>query len=293
MIRNKLDPEGGAGNPKLYLYALRELAAIHIDCNELDEAKQALAKMNGVEQLGDQWRSRIGVLAARALYRCWRNTPEEARDEGQLREALSHSEAAFDTATGLKGGISRKYKDAESLLAAIHGSENENVIDTVESLLTYGTVRLFMKEPHAAMVSADAVIELCQDDNPRLLAMGHLVAAEAHIQNEFTIAARDHLEKAKELETRIDHKYVGDRRRAVEILMSKNLEFGGCNGFKEAKEQLLWWYIRRYSTMKSLHKVAEEIDVDDRWLKTQLKKLKESSPYYDLRKLLREEDSEK
>jgi hypothetical protein len=285
MIRTKLKPEGDTGNPRLYLYALRELAAIHIDCGEFDEAEQALLRMNNVASLGGQWKSRIAVLQSRALYNRWNNAPEESRDEAPLVAALSHSEAAFDHATGLKGGIQR-YKDGGSLLAAIRGSERENVIDTAESLLTYGTVRLFLKNPDAAMVSAQAVISLCQDDNPRLLAMGHLVAAEAHIQKEFIMAAREHLESAKELESRIDHKYVGDRRRAVEILLSKTLEFGGCDTFEDAEEQLLGWYIRRYSTMKTINMIADEIGVDRRRLKKYLEDLDESSPYYDLKKLL-------
>jgi tetratricopeptide (TPR) repeat protein len=291
IIREKLNPESGVSNPKLYLYALRDLAAIQIDCGEFEEAQKTLVKMKDIRSLGRQWASRINVLNARALYRQWDNTPKELRDEGPLRTALSRSEEAFDSATGLKGGI-RKYKEAGKLLAAIRGSESENLIDTVESLVTYGTVQLFLSNPDAAMISAGAVIELCKDDNPRLLAMGHLVAAEAHLQDEFILAAREHLASARKLESRIDHVYVRERRVAVERSMSRTLEFGACESFKEAEKQLLGWYILRYSSVKSVNKVASEIGVHPRTLKKYLKNLEDTSPYSDLKKLLRRKHSE-
>ncbi|HEX8355212.1 MAG TPA: hypothetical protein VF611_20070, partial [Pyrinomonadaceae bacterium] len=217
-------------------------------------------------------RSRINVLRARACYQSWAQTPEGGRDGGLLLNALAHSEAAFMDATGSRAGV-MSCRDAESLLDVIERSENKSLIDTIESLVTYGTVQLFLRNAAEALKSGDAVVELSTGGNPRLLAMGHLVLAEAYVLNELYIEAHRHLVSAKTLESQIDHKYVEDRRRAVENLMPEYLDLSGKN-IGEAEDLLLGWFIERRSTKKSINKVAEEIGKDRKTITRYLERLR-------------------
>lgn len=42
----------------------------------------------------------------------------------------------------------------------------------IESLVTYGTVQLFLRNHSEAIKSAETVVELSIEDNPRLLTVG-------------------------------------------------------------------------------------------------------------------------
>jgi hypothetical protein len=271
------------------------LAVIQLHCDEFEEAQHTLALMENVESLARQWRSRICVLRARAIYRRWRRSPQEAGGEAPLLLALAHSEDAFEQATGLKGGVST-YRDAKSLLKSIRDADREDLDDTMESLITYGTVQLFLGNPDAAVTSGEAVIALAGNDNPRLRAMGHLVLAEAFLQDDFTLKAGEHLAAAKGLESQIDHKYVADRRMAVEKEMSRKLVFTGGKTFKEAKEHLLGWHILHHSSRVSIKQIDQEIKAGRGKITSYLRELDESSPFYDdlkdLKKRFREEIEE-
>lgn len=286
-ILPRLKPEGDAGNPKLYLYGLREKAVIQSSCGETEEMLVTLEEMEQVGSLSAQWRSRIEILRARAGYQSWRQKPAGERDEGALRGALANSEAAFSAATGSRVRID-SCRDTKSLLAIIERSVNKSLIDTVESLVTYGTVQLFLRNAAEAKKSGLAVVELSNDGNPRLLAMGHLVLAEACVQRGLYIEAQQHLVKAKSLETQIDHKYVEDRRRAVEGLMPEYLDLSG-KSISEAEDLLLGWFIERRSTKKSINKVAEEIGKDRKTITRYLDRLRnpenKNSPFRHLSRL--------
>lgn len=284
-ILPELVPRRDAGNPKLYLYGLRELGVIQLFCGETETTLRTLEAMEGVQTSDPKWQSRISLLHARARYRAWKAMPEGEGNDRLLREALAYSEDAFNRATGLLDGI-ESYGDAKSLLAAIKHSKSSYVIDAVEGLIAYGTTQLFLRNTREAIKSAEAVIDLCKDDNPRLLAMGHLVMAEAHVETQLFMVARQHLSSAKNLESQIDHKYVADRRRAVERLMSKTLDLTGCENFSEAEERLMGWYIRHYSHMSSAHAIANEIGLSRKTLTNYLRRLDSNSPYADLKEIL-------
>ena len=289
-ILQQLEPKGDAGNPKLYLYALREMAVLQSSCGETKEMLGSLESMVRVGPPSSLWMSRISILRARRCYQQYRmQPPSEIRDDDFLQEALAHSEAAFKYATGLSDGIG-SYRDAKSLLAGIERSVNKSLIDTIESLVTYGTVQLFLNNPAEAIKSAEAIVDLSLDDNPRLLAMGHLVLAEAHIQNKHYMEAHRHLVSAKTLESQIDHKYVEDRRRAVEDLMPEYLDLSGAKTLSEAEELLLGWFIDRRSSKRSVNKVAEEICKDRKTVDSYLDRLdnpeNENSPFRHLRQLV-------
>lgn len=288
-ILRQLEPKGDDGNPKLYLYALREMAVLQSSCGETNEMLDSVEAMERVGPLGAQWKSRTSILRARRCYQQYRMQPlPGVSDDDLLREALAHSEAAFKYATGLSDEIG-SYRDAKSLLAEVERSVNKSLIDTIESLVTYGTVQLFLNDPGEAIKSARAVTDLSLDDNPRLLAMGYLVLAEAHIQTEHYMEAHRHLVSAKALESQIDHKYVEDRRRAVEDLMPEYLDLSGTKTLDEAEELLLGWFIDRRSSKRSVNKVAEEIGKDRKTVDSYLDRLhnpeNENSPFRHLRQL--------
>ena len=144
-ILPRLEPRGVLGNPKLYVYGLRELAVVQHACGKSAELKATLRKMEQVTPLGPQWKSRISILHSRASYGAWRQTPDfKGRKPDLLIAALNHSEAAFRHATGGNGGIGN-HADAESLLDFVKGTGSRNLSDTAESLIAYGTVQLFLK----------------------------------------------------------------------------------------------------------------------------------------------------
>jgi hypothetical protein len=277
-ILPSLKPEGDAGNPKLYLYGLREKAVIQHYCGEGDEVLDTLREMEHLGPLGPQWNSRISILRARNAYRRWKQTPDEQKDDSLLPDALSHSEAAFKHATGLEADIS-SFADSKRLLDSIRRSEGKSLIDAVESLIAYATVQLFLKNPDEAIKSADAVVALSIDDNPRLLALGYLVLAEAHFLTGLHVDFHRYLADAKALESRIDHKYVKDRRRAVEGLMPECLTLKGIKNYGVAKDLLMGWLIDRLSSKTSRSQVARDIGVDRKKLEKFLDDL--NYPQYD------------
>ena len=274
-----LKPMGGAGNPKLYLYGLRETAVLQFSCGETNEMLDTLEKMEKVEPLSSQWNSRINILRARYCYLHWKHYAEGSGDDSLLREALTYSEAAFEDATGLSDGI-EGLRDTKKLLASIKGSTNKSLLDTVESLVTYGTVQLFLGNPPEAIKSANAAVELSILDNPRLLAMSYLVLAEAYVQKGLYVEAQRHLVSAKTLENQIDHKYVEDRRRAVEDLMPQYLDLSGSENIDQAADLLLYWFIDRRSSKANVNKVADDIGKDRKTVKSYLEKLRISDNRY-------------
>lgn len=286
-ILPQLKPKRGAGNPKLYLYALREMAVIQSTCGETKEMHESLEAMERVKMLGPLWKSRISILRARCCYQHWMQPPPESRNEHLLRDALTHSEAAFKLATGLQDGI-ESHRDTKSLLGRIARSVNKSLIDTIESLVTYGTVQLFLRNPVEAIKSANAVIELSLGGNPRLLAMGYLVLAEAYVLTDLHIEAHRHLVSAKTLENQIDHKYVEERRRTVENLMPEYLDLSGKT-LSDVEDLLLGWFIEHRSSKRSLNKVAKEIGKHRKTITSYLERLRKpenrNSPYRHLIKL--------
>lgn len=286
-ILPRLKPEDETGNSKLYLYGLREKALIQASCGETEEVLRTLDEMERVGPLSTQWRARINMLRSRSCYQRWVQIPEDGREDGLLREALDHAEAAFKDATGSHMSI-KSCRDTKSLLAVIERSVNKNLIDTVESLITFGTVQLFFLNAAEAIKSGDTVVSLSVDGNPRLLAMGHLVQAEAYVQKRAYIEAHKHLASAKTLEVQIDHKYVEDRRRAVENLMPQYLDLSGKN-ISEAEDLLLGWFIEHRSGKKSINKVADEIGKDRKTITRYLERLRnpenKNSPFRHLTKL--------
>jgi hypothetical protein len=268
-----LKPEGHAGNPKLYLYGLRELAVIQYYRGEYDDMLGTLNRMEHVGPSGPQWDSRISNLRARAHWRIWVKKPRDIR---LLQTALNYSEAAFQQASGLDIGID-SHSDTESLLNRIESSERRSLIDTLESLITYSDIQMGRNNVPESIKSATAVIELCKNDNPRLLAMGHLVMAEAHSKARQFIEANQHLASAKILERQIDHKYVAERIRAVEKSesMMKLLDLSDCakTDFEKAKDLLLGWFIEHRTSMKSVKSVADELDLNRKTIQDYLTRL--------------------
>lgn len=279
-----LKPEGEAGNSKLYLYGLRELAVIQYHRAEYTDLLDTLNEMEQVGPLSNEWNSRINNLRARAKWRMWVRRPKDAR---LLKMALDYCEKAFRQASGLAQGVGG-YSDVKSLFDAIKGAERISLIDVMESLITYGDIQIGHHKLPEAMKSAAVVIDLCQDNNPRLLAMGHLVMAEALYEARQFNEAGGHLERAKVLERQIDHKYVAERIRAVEgfTYMQKLLDLSSCKpeDFEKAKDLLLGWFIERHTDMKSKHSVAEDLSLHPRKIDDYLKRLKwnQDSPYHHL-----------
>jgi hypothetical protein len=286
-ILPRLRPDGEAGNPKLYLYGLREKAVIQSACGETAEMLGTLEEMEKVGPPAALWRSRIDILRARACYQSWWELPEGKRDDGLLRQALGYSEAAFREATDSRVTVAG-CRDTKSLLAVVGRSANKGLIDTIESLVTYGTVQLFLRNAAEAIKSGSAVVALSVEGNPRLLAMGRLVLAEAYVQKGLHVEAHRHLVSAKALESQIDHKYVEDRRRAVENLMPDYFDLSDID-YDTAKGLLLGWFIERRSTKKSVNKVAIELGKDRKTITRYLDWLRnpenKNSPFRHLTKI--------
>ncbi len=278
-----LKPEGHGGNPKLYLYGLREKVVIQYYCGLFDGMLDTLKRMEEVGPLSPHWSSRVNNHRARAHWRLWARKP---KDFSLLQTALDYSEAAFQDASGLNEKIVN-YIDTESLVAAIQGSEGRNLLDTLESLITYGDVQVGRKNTQEATKSVAAVIELCKDGNPRLLAMGHLVMAEAQNVAGLYVEANQHLASAKILERQIEHKYVADRIKSVERLgpMREVLDLSDCKPeeLSKAEDLLLGWFIEHRTHMKSVAHVAVELGLTRKRISDYLVRLasgeNQNSPY--------------
>lgn len=301
-ILPRLEPKEGLGNSKLYVYGLRELAVVQHMCGKFAEMRATLRKLERIKPLGPQWKSRISLLHARASYGAWQGISGEIKDRKPdlLLAALNHCQTAFEHAVGGKKEIGR-HEDAQSLIAFIKDMGSRNLIDTTESLITYGTVQLFLKKYFdvtsdrtksgravaEALKMAHVVIELNEEDNPRLLAMGHLVAADAYRESDFIVEARRQLEIAKALEARIQHEYVKDRRKAIEekIPTTLTLYREDCGNINQAADRLLGWYIGNCKDKSSIYRIALQIGVSRPKVKEYIEKQGPSSPYYHLLKL--------
>lgn len=297
-----LEPKGDLGNAKVYLYGLRELAVIQHACGKSAEMQATLHKMERLLPLGPYWKSRISLLQCRAAYSAWQDTAVKIKDRKHelLLAALNHCEMAFKHATGGKAGI-ESYADAKSLTDFIKDTGSRNLRDTTESLITYGTVQLFLKKYFEAtanrakrdraiaeaLKSARAIIELSENGNPRLLAMGHLVAADAYRESDAMFEARRHLEMAKTLETQIQHEYVKDRRQAIEEKMTETLTLykKECGRIDQAEDRLFGWYIGNCKDKSSIKKIADDLKVGRGRVKAFIEREGPGSPYYHLLKL--------
>lgn len=298
-ILPKLEPKGLVGRPKLYLYALRELAVIQHLSGKFPDMRATLRKMESVSPLGPQWESRINLLRARAAYGSWRQVAGDLKnkDHRVLLQALRDCNKAFRYATGGRDRI-EDHADVLSLLASIKGLGNRNLIDTMESLITYGTAQLFLKNyfdavknrvegaqaVREAMKSAEAVKELSKHDNPRLLAMAHLVLADAHRESNFIVEARQHLEHAKSMEAQIQHEYVKDRRKAVEAKLPKTLTLylETCGHIDRAEDLVLGWYIGNCVDKSSIYKIAQQLVIGVNRIRKYIARQGPSSPYFHL-----------
>ncbi|HJP93003.1 MAG TPA: hypothetical protein VJ875_13685 [Pyrinomonadaceae bacterium] len=276
-----LEPGNECDNPKLYLYALRELAVIQIHSGDFRAALRTLNKMKAKHP---RWSARISNLRARAYYRGWNLSPRKSRKPKLINNALRSSELSFTQAAGLSDGI-QSYEGWRDLLTDIENSANKSLIDTIESLVTYGTVQLFLNNPDEAIKSAEVVIALCQNDNPRLLAMGHLVMAEAQTQKKLYAEADEHLANAKILEKQVDHRYVEDRRRAVEHHLPQYFDVTDLE-LKDAEKDLFGWYIEHRSRKENPNRISLELGVGRKTVIKYLQHLKPRSPYYHLKVLL-------
>ncbi|HEV7474346.1 MAG TPA: hypothetical protein VGN90_09865 [Pyrinomonadaceae bacterium] len=290
-ILPRLNPVTGVGNPKLYLYAMRELAVLQYYCKETDKMAGTLDQMDDLMDkyglVSEQWKSRISIQRSRAFWRDWVHQKERHK----LKAALKHAQDAFSFGCGVYEKIST-YRNARALRAAIERSKKISLIDTIESLINYGSIQASAKQFAEAIKSADAVIQLAGDDNPRLCAMGHLVRAEAHTANAQVAEAQQDLAHARVLEKRVDHRYVGDRRRlverAIEERLPQTLFLGDLNkeDFRKATNRLLGWFIETHSKKGTKNDVARTLDVSRTRIDSYLEYLKkpenESEPYHHL-----------
>jgi tetratricopeptide (TPR) repeat protein len=288
-ILPRLNPDSGVGNPKLYFYGLRELAVLLYYCEETDRMIDTLNLMDHLMQkqrrVRNQWKSRVSNQRARAFWRNW--VREENGPEPQM--ALKHAQDAFTFASGLKEKIS-EFHDARTLRTAIERCKRISLIDTIESLVTYGSIQVSAKQFAEAINIANAIIELSRENNPRLWAMGYLIRAEAYTGNGQLVEARQDVEKATELEKRIDHRYVVDRRkfvqRGIEDRSPLEFFFRGLEAtdFKKGTYRLLGWFIDTYSKKKNTNEVSRALGISRTRLDSYREYLKEnrSEPYQHL-----------
>lgn len=272
----RLNPDSGVRNPKLYLYGLRELAVLQYYCKETKQMIETLDLMDtlirSMEKLGPerkQWKSRVSNQRARALWRIWIHQQDRLEPES----ALKHAHDAFTSASNLNEKVS-DFRNTKALVGAIERSKNKSLIDTIESLVTYGSIQASAKQFAEAIKSADAVIHLAGEDNPRLWAMGYLVRAEAYAGNGKIMEARQDVEKATALEKRIDHRYVRDRRelvqKAIESLSPLEFFFSKLEAKdfkKKGKYRLLGWFIETHSKKKNQNEIHKSIGVSHTLLK--------------------------
>lgn len=115
--------------------------------------------------------------------------------------------------------------------------------------------------------------------------MGHLVMAEALVDSRRFVAAQRHLVTAKTLGSQIEHRYVEDRRAAVETLMPEILVLGDLKTkeLSKAEDRVLGWFIEHRTSKTSINQVAEELGIDRKRVKAYLVRLasseNEHSPY--------------
>jgi hypothetical protein len=293
-----LEPKGVVRNPKLYLYGLRELAVVQYARGQFAEMRATLRKMEKVSP-GPQWKSRINLLYSRASYKAWQlaKVDLKKRRPDALLDALSYSDWAFKHATGGKESIGG-HTDRKSLVKYVEGMGSRNLIDTVESLVTYGTVQVFLIEYLGAVAQAakrdgafdeaiksgSAVIELSGQDNPRLQAMGHLILTDAYRAYHLMVEASRHLELAKILEARIEHKYVEDRRKFIEakIQMSFILHSNDFESVNDAMAVLFEWLIKGCTDRSSIPHIADQLGVGKARVKRYIKMRGPSSSFYNL-----------
>lgn len=286
----------GKGNRKLYLYALRELALLHSYRRKIKAMLKVLDLMeNSDPSMGEQWRSRIYHQRARA---CWLKVLETG-DAGDFQEACDHSNTAFKAASGCNRGI-EDYGSAGKLSDAIGRSKRTNLIETIESLITYGSIQASAGNFDEAIKSGDAIIEYCDDNNPRLLAMGYLVRAEAYVETNRNIEAKEDVARARILQRRIDHKYVADRMRAIEkrwlnhadYIPLEDLKSDDPDMFKKAVARLRGWAIENHTNKKSSNEIAIRLKMHRNTVVTYLQEVQkdEKDPYHHLGKILHNSD---
>lgn len=309
----RLNGAKGVPNPKLHLYSLRELAVLQYYCDEnsTDDMLKTLEEMDDhIKRHGpfsSQWQSRVSIQRARALWRNWAHHPDTPQPEAALQKAafqkaaFQNAQKAFTAASNLKEEIS-SYHDARELRTAIERSENISLIDTIESLVTYGTFQASAKQFAEAIKSASVVIQLSGDDNPRLCAMGYLVRAEAYAESDQIREAQQDVVHACEREARIDHRYVGDRRRHVVWAIERHLPqpslfLGDMNAKdykKKGRNRLLGWFIETKTDKKNKSEIEDKLRIHPDTLNRYLEYLKknESDPYYYLIGILSKRDEE-
>ena len=146
---------------------------------------------------------------------------------------------------------------------------------------------MILNNSDEAIKAATVALELSRKNNQRLLAMSHLVLAEANCQNRSFVEAQRHLADAKLLEKQIDHRYVQDRREAVEDLMRDFYDLRG-RSFKEAEKDLMGWFIEHRTSKENVTQVAAALEIDPGTVKRYLKKLPSTSEFHHLVKDLKE-----
>jgi hypothetical protein len=298
----RLNPATGIWNPKLYLYSLRELAVLQYYCS--DETQDMLATLDRMDDhmeehgpFSDPWRSRVSNQRARALWRDWVQRQDGSTPEAALNEA----QKAFSFACGLNELIP-EYEDATALCKAIGRSRKTSLIDTIESLVTYGSIQASAKQFAEAIKSATAVIQLSRDYNPRLCAMGYLVRAEAFAESEQLIEAQRDVEQACMYEAKVDHRYVADRRNAVVKAIERRLpqpslflgDMGKTDFNLKGTNRLLGWFIATKTDIRNKSEVIEKLGVSKERIANYLRYLKKnkSDPYYYLLGMLSKRDEE-
>jgi len=249
---------------------------IHRHLETLDRMDHLMEEHGLVQK---QWKSRVSNQRARVLWRIW----IRQQDSSEPKAALDHAQDAFEFASGLTDKIS-DFATPKALSNAIERSKKKSLIDTIESLITYGTIRASAKQFTEAIKSANAVIHLAGEENPRLWAMGYLVRAEAYIGNGQLVEARQDIEKATVLEQQIDHRYVGDRRRLVQRAISPMEFFFSeleAKDFDKATYRLLGWFIETHSRKRNQNEIYKSTGISRSLLKSYLKFLIENTdePY--------------
>lgn len=279
------------GNRKLYLYALRELALLHSYRRKLKAMLKVLDLMEKSDRsLGEQWKSRIYHQRARAYWLMGLET----RDAATFQQARDYSNTAFKAASGCNERI-EDYGSASKLREAIKHSKRTNLIETIESLITYGSIQVSAGNFDEAIKSAEAIIEYCDDDNPRLLAMGYLVRAEAYVETKRIIDAKEDVAKARILQRRIDHNYVADRMRAIERRWLNQADYIPLEDLKDdrkmlqkAGDRLRGWAIENHTNKKSAKEIAKRLKMSWRTVESYLQKVAqdENDPYHHLGEIL-------
>lgn len=299
-IIKELRPIGNRGNPRLYLYGLRELALLRYYCREIDPMLETLKDMEAVQPQSQaaQWILRINTLRARAYWRAWVD-----RREPQANVLLHLALACCETALK-KVGLNKKieaYSNSARLAAGIRQSPHGPLVDLIEMLIMYGSVQLGLAQSfpetrlaaiHEAIKSAGAVVRICKNDNPRLHAMGHLVLAECYTDLRQLDVAREHLVWATVLEPKIDHRYVIERREEVAKKLnastSTHLNLDGFESiqFEKAQDLVFEWFVENKVRYGSKSVMASALGMGLPRFKSFLKRMAVRSPHHPLVHLL-------